>query len=125
MSDRASGGHQQNLQGDGPDIELSGLIDSPASSDTHSNSEHGGIKYGPAPAGGTLHGAVDWFRQLLGGFPKTPGWAGGFSPVDSEESDPSYPGATQGGCRTCVVLRMRTPVLQGGRQLAACCIHRD
>ena len=96
MSDRANGGHQENFQDDGRDIELSGLTDSPARSDTKPNGEHGGIKHGPAPAGGALHRAVDWFRQLLGGSSNASAWAGGFSPVGSEEADPSYPGATQG-----------------------------
>ena len=96
MTDRANGGHQEKLQDDGPDIELSGLIDSPARSDTVPDGQHGGIKYGPAPAGGALHAAVDWFRQLLGGDSKASGWAGGFSPVSSEEPDSSDPGATQG-----------------------------
>ena len=109
MSDRANGGHQEKFQDHGPDIELSGLTDSTTSSSPTPSSQHGGIKYGPAPAGGALHAAVDWFRQLLGGDSKASGWAGGFSPVDSEETDPSYPGATQGACRTSAVLRMRAP----------------
>ena len=98
MSDRANGGHQEVSQDDGPDIELSGLIDSPGRSDTNPNGQHGGIKYGPALASRALHAAADWAR-LLGGSSKASAWAGGFSPVGSEEADPSYPGATQGALR--------------------------
>ncbi len=111
MSDRANGGHQEKFQDDGPDIELSGLIDSAARSDPIPNGQHGGIKYGPAPAGGgVLHAAVDRLRQLLGGGDsKAAAWAGGFSPVGSEEPDSSDPGATQGVSGAAATLGIEEP----------------